>query len=151
MHRILHNTVKDILLKYKGHTLGQQIIKLSNRKCTQARISKEYTLYLYLSDNNIAVKINIYKTHCIFKPKFGLPCCLTLVVLYPDVPDEAIELEGEGEDVVVVRRVSHYEGSIRFIGQYLLCCLPTYGPPVPSTLQHIQHALFQSYFFYYAA
>lgn len=56
-------------------------------------------------------------------------------MLYPDVPDETIELEGEGEDVVVVRRVPHDEGPIRFIRQDLFCRLPADGTPVPPALQ----------------
>lgn len=37
------------------------------------------------------------------------PPSLTLVMLYPDVSGEAVKPEGEAEDVVIVRRVSHDE------------------------------------------
>lgn len=58
----------------------------------------------------------------------------TLIMFNPDMSNEAIELEGEGEDVVVVRRIPHDEGPIGFVGQHLLCCFPADWTPIPPTL-----------------
>ena len=46
----------------------------------------------------------------------------TLIMFYPDVPDEPVEFEGEGKYVVVVRGISHDKRSIRFRSQDTLSC-----------------------------
>ena len=38
----------------------------------------------------------------------------TLIVFYPDVSDEAVQFEGEAEDVVLVAAVPHHKAAVWF-------------------------------------
>ena len=60
---------------------------------------------------------------------------LTLIVFDSDMSDKAVELEGEGEDVVMVRRVPHHEGTVRLRGQNSFRGLTRQRAPVPTSLQ----------------
>mgnify|MGYP001232053477 FL=1 len=60
---------------------------------------------------------------------------LTLIVFDSDMSDKAVELEGEGEDVVMVRRVPHHEGTVRLRGQNSFRGLAGQRAPVPTSLQ----------------
>ena len=59
-------------------------------------------------------------------------------MFYSDVSDCAVELEGEGEDVVVVTAVADNEGPVRFVKEESLGSLPGNWTPVPSVLKTIQ-------------
>ena len=61
-------------------------------------------------------------------------CNHTLIVFDSDMSDKAVELEGEGEDVVVVRGVPHHEGTVRLRGQNTFRGLPGQRAPVPTSL-----------------
>ena len=56
-------------------------------------------------------------------------------MLYPNVSDEAVEFECEGEDVVVVRGVPHHEGAVWFRGQDPFRRLTRQRTPVPAALK----------------
>ena len=58
-----------------------------------------------------------------------------MVMFYPDVPDEAVEFEGETEDVVLVAAVSHHKAPVRLPRQNPLRCLPRKRSPVPAALR----------------
>ena len=60
---------------------------------------------------------------------------LTLVMLNTDVSDEAVELEGEREDVVVVRGITDHEGSVRLRCQDPFGRLAGQWTPVPTMLK----------------
>ena len=69
---------------------------------------------------------------------------LTLVMLNAHVSGEAVELEGEAEDVVVVRRVSHHERAVGLIANDLLRRLAADGAPIPSVLGGGYYCLLRS-------
>ena len=56
-------------------------------------------------------------------------------MFYPDVSDEAVQFEGEAEDVVLVAAVSHHKAPVRFPRQNPLRCLPRKRSPVPAALR----------------
>lgn len=56
-------------------------------------------------------------------------------MFYSDVSDEAVEFEGETEDVVLVAAVSHHKAPVRFPRQNPLRCLPRERSPVPAALR----------------
>lgn len=58
-----------------------------------------------------------------------------MVMFYSDVSDEAVEFEGETEDVVLVAAVSHHKAPVRFPRQNPLRCLPRKRSPVPAALR----------------
>ena len=57
-------------------------------------------------------------------------------MFYSDVSDEAVEFEGETEDVVLVAAVSHHKAPVRFPRQNPLRCLPRKRSPVPAALRN---------------
>ena len=60
---------------------------------------------------------------------------LTLIVLYPNVPDLLVEFEGQREDVVIVAGIPDKEGSVGFVLQESLGCSTRDRTPIPAALR----------------
>ena len=56
-------------------------------------------------------------------------------MFYSDVSDEAVEFEGETEDVVVVAAVPHHEAAVGLPRQDPLSSLARQWTPVPASLK----------------
>lgn len=61
----------------------------------------------------------------------------TFVVLYPSMVDMSIHVEGQTENVALIRAVPHQERPIRLIQELDLCLIPAKRAPVPTTLTKV--------------